>query len=86
MRIETSAHILLMAFRYALPRKTGAVSEVVRELSLHWYGLAEWMREQILDDIQRQYRLSESLEYETYDEEWNRILEHEKNHSNEEEI
>src|SRR5829696_6875080 len=49
---DVSADMLLMAFRYALPRGTTAPSEVAAELTRHWGSLPEWMRHQIVRDVE----------------------------------
>lgn len=72
-RIETTDQILLMAFRYALIRKTGAVNEVVRELKRNWDKLPQWMREQIRADIDRQKVLSTKAHYEDFDQLWETV-------------
>ena len=66
--VEVDQHILLMAFRYALPRNTSAPSLVVRELQRHWDDLLPWMREQILYDVKRQKRLGST--YGSYSSDW----------------
>ncbi len=77
--IETTDMILLMAFRYALPRNTGAPMQVVNELMKHWDKLPEWMREQIMDDIMKQKALADRTSYDDcyyhdYSEDWDVIL------------
>lgn len=72
--IETTDQILLMAFRYALPRNTSAPDTVVTELLLHWDKLPEWMREQICEDIRKQRSLAVRSSSHDYSDDWDQIL------------
>ena len=73
--IETTDQILLMAFRYALPRNTGAPAQVVVSLRQYWSVLPPWMREQIHRDIRDQKRRSTIGEHNDYSTDWDKVLE-----------
>ena len=42
----------MWAFRYALGRRTGAVTDVVDHLKMHWKKLEPFTQEQIKEEIQ----------------------------------
>ena len=44
-------NIIFYAFRYALGRKTGAVSEVVMYILNHWRQIPEKYKQQMKDEI-----------------------------------
>lgn len=51
--VDTLNQLLLMAFRYALGRRTAAVGYIADLLVTHRHHLADWQRQQILADIWR---------------------------------
>lgn len=74
MRILVDEYILLCAFRYALGRKTYAVSEVAKELKLNWPNLSNIFKRQARYEIEQALH-NDDAGMEMDKKEWKSILE-----------
>lgn len=52
-----SENMIMWAFRYALGRRTGAVTDVVDHLKENWWKLKLFTQDQIKDEIKRAIEL-----------------------------
>jgi len=51
MKFEVPENMIMWAFRYALGRRTGAVTDVVEFLLQNWSKLSSFTRKQIKEEI-----------------------------------
>jgi len=51
MKFKVSEDMLMWAFRYALGRCTGAITDVVEHLKMHWKKLRPFTQRQIKNEI-----------------------------------
>ena len=73
--INVSENILIYAFRYALGRKTYAVSDVVEMLETNWDLLSEYARKEIKYEIKEYKRIYESIGHACDEVQWLKVLE-----------
>jgi hypothetical protein len=52
MGILVTENMIMWAFRYALGRRTGAVTDVVENLKVNWDSLQKFTKAQIQDEIE----------------------------------
>lgn len=72
-RLEVNNHMVCFAFRYALGRRTGAVSIVVDHLTRLWHGLTRFDRKQIKQEIMLAIKRGEAGS-DCDIEQWNKVL------------
>ncbi len=73
--IELPKHFLIYAFRYALGRKTYAVSDVCDEIKKYWNVLAPHKKSLIRKEIKEHERLYGDLGHDCDRKNWYEILE-----------
>ena len=66
--------LLMMAFRYALGRRTYVVSYIVDELLANWHNFSAERREQFKREIREHKELFGNLGHDMDEQQWNKIL------------
>jgi hypothetical protein len=81
-------NILFFAFRYALGRKTAAVSITITKLKENWHVFPEHEQKQIFDEIERHYGMSmnNSTHEEIYKDQWYAFIDWAKTKNREDKI